>query len=165
MFPATISSLINSSWINKIQESLTPNNWYYYIIFVIMIVFFSYFYTAIQFNPVDLSDNLRKIGGFIPGIRPGNNTSNYINFVITRLTFGGALYLSAVCLLPISIQKILSNQVPFYFGGTGLLIVVSVALETMQQIEGYFINKQYDIMKNPNNIKIRIRSINSIKQT
>ncbi len=158
MFPATVASIIQADWIRSIQAALVPGSWQYQVIFVLLIIFFAYFYTAIQFNPVDVADNLRKFGGFIPGMRPGKPTADYIDFVMSRLTFGGALYLAGVCVLPMAIQKLASNQMPFYFGGTGLLIVVSVALATVQQIEGHFISKQYDGMAGPKDIKIRART-------
>jgi preprotein translocase subunit SecY len=107
-----------------------------------MIVFFSFFYTAIVFNPLDVSENLKKHGGYIPGIRPGKNTSDYLYRVLTRLTTVGALYLSLVCILPeILIKKF---NVPFYFGGTSLLIVVGVALDTVSQIESHLLTRSYD---------------------
>lgn len=142
----------------SVQVILAPGSWRYEVLFVLLIIFFAYFYTAVQFNPVDVADNMRKFGGFIPGVRPGKATADYIDFVLSRITFGGALYLSAVCVLPVAIQKLTSNQVPFYFGGTGLLIVVSVALDTVQQIEGHFIGKQYDGISGGSALKIRARS-------
>ncbi len=146
MFPMTVGSFWNNEYVQMIQQALMPGGWHYEVLFVLLLIFFAYFYTAVQFNPVDVADNLRKFGGFIPGIRPGKSTSDYIDFVLSRLTFAGALYLSVVCVLPVMIQKMTSNQVPFYFGGTGLLIVVSVALETVRQIESHFIGKQYEGM-------------------
>ena len=158
MFPATIASFVQADWMRSVQVILAPGSWRYEVLFVLLIIFFAYFYTAVQFNPVDVADNMRKFGGFIPGVRPGKATADYIDFVLSRITFGGALYLSAVCVLPVAIQKLTSNQVPFYFGGTGLLIVVSVALDTVQQIEGHFIGKQYDGISGGSALKIRARS-------
>jgi preprotein translocase subunit SecY len=160
MFPSTLASFFHAEWLQTIQQALMPGGWHYEVLFVTAIIFFAYFYTAIQFNPVDVADNMRKFGGFIPGIRPGKSTSDFIDFVLSRLTFAGALYLSAVCLLPIMMQKMTSNQVPFYFGGTGLLIVVSVALETVQQIDSHFIGKQYEGMTgaDPSQGPVRIRA-------
>jgi preprotein translocase subunit SecY len=129
----------------------------YQAFFVAMVVFFAFFYTSVQFNPVDVADNLRKFGGFIPGVRPGKATADYIDYVLNRITFGGALYLSGVCVLPVAIQAMVSNQVPFYFGGTGILIVVSVSLDTVQQIEGHFIAKEYEGFSGRSDIKIRAR--------
>jgi preprotein translocase subunit SecY len=159
LFPATVASFVEAEWMKPVQTFLMPGGWQYETLFVLMIIFFSYFYTAVQFNPVDVADNLRKFGGFVPGVRPGKPTSDYIDFVLSRITFGGALYLSAVCVLPVVIQKLVSNQVPFYFGGTGILIVVSVALDTMQQIEGHYISKQYDSFSSAAAGRIRARSL------
>jgi preprotein translocase subunit SecY len=107
-----------------------------------LIIFFCYFYTAVTFNPVDVADNLKKYGGYIPGIRPGKKTAEYIDRVLSRITMGGALYLSAVCVLPTIL--ITRFDVPFFFGGTGLLIVVGVALDTVKQIESHLITRHYD---------------------
>lgn len=157
LFPATIASLIHADWIQSVQNALNPGSWMYQTIFVLMVIGFAYFYTSVQFNPVDVADNLRKFGGFIPGIRPGKPTADYIDYVLNRITFGGALYLSAICVLPVAIQGLVSNQVPFYFGGTSILIVVSVALDTVQQIEGHFIAKEYEGFSGQSGIKIRAR--------
>ncbi len=157
LFPATLASLIHADWIQSIQNALHPGSWMYQSLFVVMVVFFAFFYTSVQFNPVDVADNLRRFGGFIPGVRPGKSTADYIDFVLNRITFGGALYLSAICVLPVTIQGLVSNQVPFYFGGTGLLIVVSVALDTVQQIEGHFIAKEYEGFSGRSQVKIRAR--------
>ena len=114
----------------------------YMLLYIGLIIFFSFFYTAIVFNPVETADNLRKYGGFIPGIRPGKNTSDYLDFILTRLTVIGSLYLSAVCILP----ELLVSQysVPFYFGGTSLLIVVSVTMDTVAQIHSHLLAHQYE---------------------
>ena len=111
-----------------------------------------------MFNPVDVADNLKKFGGFVPGIRPGRQTADYIERVLTRLTFSGAIYLAIVCVVPSILQLLVSNQVPFYFGGTGLLIVVGVALDTVQQIEGHLITRQYDGFAGPKGPKIKGRA-------
>lgn len=157
LFPATLASLVHAEWIQSVQTALQPGSWLYQTLFVLMIVGFAYFYTSVQFNPVDVADNLRKFGGFIPGVRPGKSTADYIDYVLNRITFGGALYLSAVCVLPVVIQAMVSNQIPFYFGGTGILIVVSVSLDTVQQIEGHFIAKEYEGFSGKSSIKIRAR--------
>ncbi|MEF9475160.1 MAG: preprotein translocase subunit SecY [Candidatus Mariimomonas ferrooxydans] len=142
MFPATIASFIAIPWVQAIAGQLAPGTLFYTLIYVGMIFFFCYFYTAIIFNPVDIADNLKKYGGFIPGIRPGQMTSEYIYRVLARITFGGAVYLSVVAILP----DILSGyfNVPFYFGGTSLLIVVGVALDTVSQIESHLITRSYE---------------------
>jgi preprotein translocase subunit SecY len=114
----------------------------YDVVYVALIVFFCYFYTAVTFNPVDVADNLKKYGGFIPGIRPGRFTADYIDRVLSRITLGGAIYVSAVCVLPtLLVQRF---NVPFYFGGTALLIVVGVALDSMAQIQTHLIARNYE---------------------
>lgn len=154
MFPMTLHSFWNNKWVDFLQKNLIPGGWHYELLLVVAIVFFAYFYTAIQFSPIDVADNLRKFGGFVPGIRPGKATSDYIDYVLTRLTFAGAIYLSTVCVLPAIIHYITSNKMPFYFGGTGLLIVISVSLEIIRQIESYYISNEYNNMTDD---KFRIR--------
>ncbi len=114
----------------------------YYVVFVAMITFFAFFYTSIIFNPEDTAENLKKNGGFIPGYRPGQNTADYLDYLLTRLTVVGAIYLSAVCVLP----EVLISQynVPFYLGGTSLLIVVGVGMDTMSQIQSHLLAHQYE---------------------
>ncbi|MCX7793947.1 MAG: preprotein translocase subunit SecY [Thermodesulfovibrionales bacterium] len=142
MFPATIAGFAGIPWIQGVAKQLSPGTVIYTILYVGLIFFFAYFYTAIIFNPVDIADNLKKYGGFIPGIRPGQKTSEYIYRVLSRLTFVGAAYLSVICVLPeILIQK---ANVPFYFGGTSLLIVVGVALDTVSQIEAHLVTRSYE---------------------
>jgi len=142
MFPATIAGFISIPWVQSVARQLTPGSIMYTILYVGMIIFFCYFYTAIIFNPVDIADNLKKYGGFIPGVRPGQKTSDYIYRVLARITFGGAVYLSAVCVLPQFLIRYFN--VPFYFGGTSLLIVVGVALDTISQIESHLVTRSYD---------------------
>ncbi len=142
MFPATIAGFIAIPWVQAIARQLSPGSVVHTVLYVTMIIFFAYFYTAVVFNPVDVADNLKKNGGFIPGIRPGQKTSDYIYRVLSRLTFAGGIYLSAVCILPeILIYKF---NVPFYFGGTSLLIVVGVALDTVSQIESHLVTRSYE---------------------
>lgn len=142
MFPATIAQFIDHPWMTTISASLTPGTLIYSLIFISAIFFFCYFYTAIIFNPVDVADNMKKYGGFVPGIRPGGRTSEYIDKILSRITFGGALYLSLVCVLPDYMIRYLN--VPFYFGGTSLLIVVGVSMDTMQQIESHLHMRSYE---------------------
>ncbi|RII29330.1 MAG: preprotein translocase subunit SecY [Geobacter sp.] len=142
MFPATIANFINIPWVQNAAKSLTPGNWAYNVFYVAFIVFFCYFYTAVTFNPVDVAENIKKHGGYIPGIRPGKETSEFMDSVLTRLTFAGAIYISVVCVLPsILIGKF---NLPFYFGGTALLIAVGVGMDTVSQIESHLITKNYD---------------------
>jgi len=156
LFPAQIANMVGSPWMQEIAGALQPSDWRYNVIYVAMIVFFTFFYTAVTFNPVDVADNLKKGGGFIPGIRPGKKTAEYIDRVLTRITCAGAVYLSVVCLLPALLRS--RMQVPFYFGGTGLLIVVGVALDTVQQIESYLITRNYEGFTGPKGPRIRGRT-------
>jgi preprotein translocase subunit SecY len=153
MFPATIGGLIQIDWVQRVSASLNPGTLYYNILFVGFIVFFCFFYTAVTFNPVDVSENLKKNGGFIPGIRPGKKTADFIDKVLTRLTVIGAIYVSAICVLP----TILINKfnVPFYFGGTALLIVVGVAIDTVAQIESHLVMRNYEGFMKKGRIKGR----------
>lgn len=142
MFPATIANFVPHPWMNAISTYLMPGRLLYESLYVAFIIFFCYFYTAVTFNPADVADNMKKHGGYVPGIRPGKRTAAYIDKILTRLTFSGALYVSAVCVLPsILISKF---NVPFYFGGTALLIVVGVALDTAGQIEAHMLTRQYE---------------------
>ena len=142
MFPATIANFIPHPWMKAVADALVPGQVVYELLYVMFIIFFCYFYTAVTYNPVDVAENLKKYGGFVPGIRPGKKTADYIDEVLTRLTFSGAIYVSAVCVLP-SILISYFN-VPFYFGGTALLIVVGVALDTAGQIETHLLTRQYE---------------------
>src|SRR5579884_4244058 len=140
VFPATLATFVPQ--LKQYSSLLTPGGWFYDVIYVVLIIFFTYFYTAVTFIPVDVADNLKKYGGFIPGIRPGRYTAEYIDRVLSRITLGGAIYVSAVCVLPtLLIQRF---NVPFYFGGTALLIVVGVALDTMAQIQTHLIARNYE---------------------
>ncbi len=145
MFPATIANFMSVDkfpWLQQVVNMLSPGHIVYTLIYVGFIFFFCYFYTAVHFNPVDVADNMKKSGGFIPGIRPGRNTAEYIDRVLTRLTFSGAIYVSAVCVLPNIL--IYNLHVPFYFGGTALLIVVGVAMDTTNQIESHMLTRHYE---------------------
>jgi preprotein translocase subunit SecY len=146
-FPATIVSFVGffsanlaESWRDAFQFQQT--SYLFNIIFVLGIVFFAYFYTAIQSNPNDLADNLRKFGGYVPGIRPGKATADYFDTIISRLVFSGAIYMSAVCILPTIVIAMFNVNV--YFGGTSLLILVGVALDTMSQLQAHLVNQNYD---------------------
>ena len=142
MFPATLASFIHVDWVQSVAAAIKPGNFSYELLFVGFIFFFCYFYTAVTFNPVDVAENMKKNGGFIPGIRPGKRTADYIDRVLTRLTLGGASYVAAVCVLP---SILISNfNVPFYFGGTALMIVVGVAIDTMSQMESHMLTRHYE---------------------
>ncbi|HUV78960.1 MAG TPA: preprotein translocase subunit SecY [Desulfobacterales bacterium] len=142
MFPATLASFIAIPWIQNIASAMRPGNIVYETLYIGFIFFFCYFYTAVTFNPVDVADNMKKQGGYIPGIRPGKRTADYIDRVLTRITLGGAIYVSAVCVLPSILMT--KFNVPFYFGGTALLIVVGVAIDTIQQIESHMLTRHYE---------------------
>jgi len=153
MFPATIGGLIQIDWIQRISAALNPGTIYYYILFTGFIVFFCFFYTAVTFNPVDVAENLKKHGGFIPGIRPGKKTADFIDKALTRLTVIGAIYVSVICVMPTVL--ISRFNVPFYFGGTALLIVVGVAIDTISQIESHMVMRNYEGFMKKGRIKGR----------
>jgi len=142
MFPATIANFAPQSWMKDIASYLLPGKVGYELLYVAFIFFFCFFYTAVTFKPDDVADNMKKFGGFIPGLRPGKKTAEYIEDVLEKLTFSGAIYVSLVCVLP----SILISQLntPFYFGGTALLIVVGVAMDTASQIESHLLTRQYE---------------------
>ncbi len=155
LIPATLAGWF--PFLDRVNNSLRPGSWIYNVLYVVLIVFFAYFYTAVTFNPVDVADNLKKYGGYIPGIRPGKTTADYIDHVLSRITFGGAIYLSAICVLPTIISS--EFNVQFFFGGTSLLIVVGVALDTVQQIEGHLITRHYEGFTGPRGPRIRGRRL------
>jgi preprotein translocase subunit SecY len=148
LLPTTLASFSGnqggtaSSWLTAITTQLSHGRPLFLILYVALIVFFAFFYTAIIFNPTETADNLKKHGGFIPGIRPGERTAEYIDYVLSRITVIGAAYLAIVCLFP---EMLISYAaVPFYFGGTSLLIVVSVTMDTVAQVQGYLLAHQYE---------------------
>ncbi len=141
-FPATIAGFITVPWVQGIARNLSPGTFFYTSLYGVLIIFFAFFYTAVVLNPVDISDNMKKYGGFIPGIRPGPATSDTIYKILTRVTFAGAIYLAVVAIIPeILIYRF---NLPFTFGGTALLIVIGVALDTSQQIETHMLTRDYD---------------------
>ncbi len=142
MFPATVAQFSDVQWLKDMSAYMSPDSIIYNLVFIGIIIFFCYFYTAIMFDPKGISENIQKQGGFIPGIRPGVRTREYIDRVLARITLWGAFYVAAVCVVP---MFLISNfGVPFYFGGTSLLIVVGVAMDFMGQIESYLISRQYE---------------------
>lgn len=141
MFPATLAQFSNLPLMQTVAAMFSPGTVWYYILYVGFISFFCFFYTAVQFNPDNVADNMKKNGGYIPGIRPGKKTSEYIDRVLTRITVGGAVYISAVCVLPTVLME--RFNIPFYFGGTALLIVVGVSIDTIAQIESHLISGNY----------------------
>lgn len=153
VFPATIATFSESPWLQSVSQWFSPTTVIYNLLYVGLIVFFCYFYTAIIFDPKDIAENLKKQGGFVPGIRPGDKTKEYIDNVLTRITLWGAIYISLVCLLP----QILISQfnLPFYFGGTSILIVVGVAMDFMSQVNSYMISRQYEGLMGKTKLKGR----------
>ena len=142
LFPVTLGQMTPWQWAKDVADAVGPSSWWYILAEVILIILFTYFYTAVQFNPIDQADNLKKYGGFVPGIRPGRPTAAYLDRVLTRITLPGALFLAAIVLLPTALIK--GVNIPFYFGGTSLLIVVGVALDTMKQMESQLLMRHYE---------------------
>lgn len=153
VFPATIAQFSESPWLQTVSQWFSPSTVIYNLLYVGLIVFFCYFYTAIIFDPKDIAENLKKQGGFVPGIRPGDKTRDYIDNVLTRITLWGAMYISLVCLIP---QVLISQfNLPFYFGGTSILIVVGVAMDFMGQVNSYMISRQYEGLMGKTKLKGR----------
>jgi len=153
MFPATAANFIDIPVIRDFASSITPGNLVYETMYVAFIFFFCFFYTAVTFKPDDVAENMKKFGGYIPGIRPGKRTADYIDKILTRITVGGAIYVSAVCVLPSLL--ITKFNVPFYFGGTALLIVVGVSIDTVAQMESHMLNRNYEGFLKKGGIKSR----------
>ena len=146
--PGTVATFIGGAWLKQIAEYFNTTSIWYVLTSAVLIIFFAYFYTSIIFNPVDLAENLKKQGGFIPGVKPGAATADYIDEVLSRITLPGAIFLTFVAMLPIVVSNTLN--MPFGFGGTALLIVVGVALDTVQQVQQHLLLRQYDgFMKGP----------------
>ncbi len=142
LFPATITRFVPHPWMQAFADAMSPGRLTYTLLYMGLIVFFTYFYTAIVFNPIDLADNMKKYGGFIPGVRPGKKTAEYIDRTLTRITLPGALFLALISVLPDMLIRWFN--VPFYFGGTSLLIVVGVALDTVRQMESHLLMRNYE---------------------
>ncbi len=153
LFPSTIAQFTEAEWAQNLKESFSLTGSIFNIMFVIAIIFLCFFYTEVVFNPNEMSDNLKKYGGFIPGIRAGQHTSDYVKKILDRLTVAGAIYLATICVIPnILIDKF---KIPFYFGGTSLLILVGVALDTAQQIQSHLLTARYEGMVKGVRIKSR----------
>ena len=157
MFPMTLGGLgvPGMTWLNNHLQPTGPNSWIYIVVFAVMTIFFCFFYTAVTVQPVDMAENLKKQNAFIPGVRPGKTTADYIDRVLTRITVGGAAYVAAVCTVPTLLQG--KFNVPFYFGGTSLMIVVGVALDTAQQVESHLITRHYEGLSGAKGPRIRGR--------
>jgi preprotein translocase subunit SecY len=154
VFPATIAQFFKHPWMQAVAQALSPATPIYTLLYGVAIIFFTYFYTAIVFNPTDVADNMKKYGGFIPGIRPGARTAEYIEKVLDRITLVGGIYLALISILPEYMITVL--RVPFYFGGTSLLIVVGVALDTVQQVESHLLMRHYEGFLKKSRIKGRL---------
>jgi preprotein translocase subunit SecY len=154
IFPATLASFFpNSEAMQVVHSAFTPGKPVYITLYALMIVFFTYFYTAIVVNPVDMAENMKKVGGFVPGIQPGKHTADYIDRILLRITLPGAIFLALIAVLPDMLMRY--GNVPFYFGGTTLLIVVGVALDTLQQIESHLLMRHYDGFMKKGRIRAR----------
>jgi preprotein translocase subunit SecY len=153
--PGAVAQFMGNQRMRDFADLLAPGTTMYYILSAILILFFTYFYTSIIFNPVDLAENLKKQGGFIPGVKPGARTAEYIDDVVSKITLVGALFLTAVALLPIWIGEFMN--VPFRFGGTSLLIVVGVALDTIQQMNQHLLLRKYDGFMKKGRVRFRGR--------
>ena len=139
------------SWLSDISSTLSPGQPIYVLLYSGAFIFFCFFYTALQYNPKETADNLKKSGAFVPGIRPGDQTARYLEKILTRLTMAGAVYVTLVCLLPEFL--ILKWNVPFYFGGTSLLIIVVVTMDFMSQVQAYIMSHQYESLLKKANFK------------
>jgi preprotein translocase subunit SecY len=155
MFPSTLAQFMNIPWLNSMRDSLNPNGVIFNILFVLFIVFFSFFYTDIVFNSDEVSENLKKSGAFIPGIRAGKSTADFIRYVLDRINVLGCVYLCVICILPGMLIQFFN--IPFYFGGTSLLILVGVAIDTSQQIQSHLLSSKYDSFLK--GVKIRSRRV------
>lgn len=155
LFPSTLAQFMNIPWLNSMRDSLSPDGVIFNILFVLFIVFFSFFYTDIVFNADEVSENLKKSGAFIPGIRAGKSTADFIRHVLDRINVLGCLYLCVICILPGLMTKFFN--IPFYFGGTSLLILVGVAIDTSQQIQSHLLSSKYDSFLK--GVKIRSRRV------
>ena len=154
--PGTIAQFFtNVPLMQRMAEALQPGTWAYYVLSAVLVVFFTYFYTSIIFNPIDIAENLKKQGGFIPGVKPGAKTAEYIDRVMSRITLPGAVFLTLIMLLPIWIADLIN--VPFLFGGTSLLIVVGVGLDTVQQLQQHLLLRKYDGFMKKGRIRFRGR--------
>ena len=157
--PGTVAAFMGQNrtgFLQDMSQALSPGSWLYYVLYAILILFFSYFYTAIIFNPVDLAENLKKQGAFIPGVKPGARTAEYIDHVLSRITLAGAIYLAFIALLPFFVANAFNMQ-NFFFGGTSLLIVVGVALDTVQQMQQHLLLRHYEGFMKKGRVRFRGR--------
>jgi preprotein translocase subunit SecY len=154
MFPATLANL-HVPGMSLLQQALSRGDWLFNVFYIVLIVFFCYFYTAVTFQAVDVADNLKKQQAFIPSIRQGKQTADYIDFVLTRITLGGAVYVAVVCIVPTVVSA--AFHIPFQWGGTSIMIVVGVALDTVSQIEAHLITRNYEGLSGGGGRAARVR--------
>jgi preprotein translocase subunit SecY len=157
VIPGTIATVSTIGWLQNLGEALAPGTWLYNLLYTLLILFFTYFYTSIIFNPVDLAENLKKQGGFIPGVKPGARTAEYIDYVLSRVTIVGAIYLAVIALMPFWIIGAFGLGQTFFFGGTSLLIVVGVALDTVQQMQQHLLLRHYEGFMKKGRVRFRGR--------
>jgi preprotein translocase subunit SecY len=157
IIPGTLATFSSIGWLQNASTYLTPGATLYNILYALLILFFTYFYTSIIFNPVDLAENLKKQGGFIPGVKPGTRTAEYIDYVLSRVTIVGAVYLALIALLPFWIIGFFNLGNTFFFGGTSLLIVVGVALDTVQQMQQHMLLRHYEGFMKKGRVRFRGR--------
>jgi len=155
MFPGTIGTFYDWAVLDWLSSAFYPGRWLYNVMYAALVIFFSFFYTAVTFNPVDVAENLKKQGGYIPRVRPGTETAEYIDRLLTRLTMGGAVYLAVVCIMPTLLTR--DFGIPFRFGGTSLLILVAVTLDTVQQVDAHLMTRHYDGLAGPKSTRVRGR--------
>jgi preprotein translocase subunit SecY len=147
MFPATIGQFVGrGSWVGQVANMISPGSWLYMVLYVLLIIFFTYFWTATQFHPEQFASDMKKNGAFVPGIRQGKPTQDFLESTMNRITFAGALFLASIAILPTIVGKLLSvdSSITYFFGGTSLLILVGVVLDTSKQIESHLLMKRYE---------------------
>jgi preprotein translocase subunit SecY len=155
VIPGTLAQFTGVEALRPMSDALQPGTWLYYVLMSVLILFFTYFYTSIIFNPIDIAENLKKQGGFIPGVKPGAKTADYIDDIVSRITFPGSIFLAVIALLPVAIGQWINT--PFYFGGTSLLIVVGVGLDTIQQLQQHLLLRKYDGFMKKGRVRFRGR--------
>jgi preprotein translocase subunit SecY len=169
MFPQQIFSQVgaafNLKFLRDFAENLLPGRWLYYTAYAILILFFSYFWVSVMFKPIQIADDLKKYGGYIPGVRPGEPTAQFLDFIMTRLTLAGAIFLTIIAIVPdaLSFRLGVPRQIAHFFGGTGMLITVGVILDTMRQVETFLLQRHYDGFLKKG--RIRARSANPQQST
>jgi preprotein translocase subunit SecY len=148
LFPATVAGFWQNAFLQSTASALSQGGSLYFVLYPLLIIFFCYFYTAIQFNPVDIADNIKKYGGFVPGVRPGKATAEFLDFVMTRIVLSGSIFLAIIAIIPALIAAPWALNIPYmiasFFGGTGLLIIVGVVLDTTKQLESQLVMRHYD---------------------